>query len=235
MRTSFLLTLLLSTLTITTAAPSPNYPNEKREPRPQADISQLLQLASYAGVTLPADPAVLLSLGPIAQYLASELPTAPVLSVLVTAAPSGFLSEILHDPAYASSFESAFAAGTPPGWFQSLPTEVKSYLHTYSDYGGVATAAAEVGVLVNATTTSSGRSVAATTGSVLSSALSGGVAGSSTGSGSMSTTSAPSTTSGAAAGGASSSTSQALAPRETGLLGLGIAGVVGILGLAVAL
>lgn len=229
MRASTLLTLLLSTGTLTTAAPSPN---EKREPQPQADISQLLQLASYAGITaLPTDPAVLLSLGPIANLLASELPTAPVLSVLKTAAPSGFLSEILHNPAYASSFESAFAAGTPPGWFQSLPTEVKSYLHTYSDYGGVATAAAEVGALINTMTTGSGRSVAATTGSVMSSALSGGVAGSPTGSGSMSITSGAS----AASGAASSSTSQALAPRETGLLGIGIAGVVGILGLAVAL
>ena len=129
---------------------------------------------------------------------------------------------------------SAFAAGTPPGWFQSLPTEVRSYLHTYSDYGGVATAAAEVGALVGSTTTTSGRSVAATTGSVLSSALTGGLAGSS-GSSSMSTTSAQSTTSEPASGGASSTISQALAPRETGMLGLGIAGVVGILGLAVAL
>ncbi|KAL9124578.1 MAG: hypothetical protein Q9217_006100 [Psora testacea] len=111
----------------------------------QADVSQLLQLASLAGITaLPTDPAVLLSLGPLANSLAAALPTPSVLSVLMTAAPSGFVSSIVNDPSYASSFQYAFSVGSSPSWFNALPTDVKSYLHTYSGFGGVAGAAGAV-------------------------------------------------------------------------------------------
>ncbi|KAL8947533.1 MAG: hypothetical protein Q9222_006194 [Ikaeria aurantiellina] len=114
-----------------------------RQQQPQ-NIPQLLQLASIAGITLPTDPAALLSLGPVAARLQSALPTSSVLSVLVTAAPPDFLSNVVHDPSYAVSFEEAFAAGSSPSWFLALPTDVKNYLHTYSGYGGVATAVGEV-------------------------------------------------------------------------------------------
>ena len=98
--------------------------------------------ASLAGITaLPTDPTLLLSLGPLANSLAAQLPTSSVLSVLVTAAPSGFVSSIVNDPSYANSFESAFAAGNSPSWFNALPTDVKSYLHTYTGFGAVAGAA----------------------------------------------------------------------------------------------
>ncbi|KAL8681153.1 MAG: hypothetical protein Q9186_002685 [Xanthomendoza sp. 1 TL-2023] len=141
-----LLTLLSTTLT------SPIQTIEERHiltethhhhlsPRQQAqNIPQLLSLASLAGITLPTDPAALLSLGPVAARLQSYLPTPSVLSVLQSAAPPEFISQVVHDPAYAASFEEAFAKGSSPSWFLALPTDVKSYLHTYSGYGGVATA-----------------------------------------------------------------------------------------------
>ena len=101
--------------------------------------------ASLAGITaLPTDPAVLLELGPVANSLASALPTSSVLAVLLTAAPSGFVSSIVNNPSYANSFESAFSAGSSPSWFNGLPTDVKSYLHTYSGFGGLATAAGAI-------------------------------------------------------------------------------------------
>ncbi|MCJ1475977.1 hypothetical protein MMC13_004641 [Lambiella insularis] len=206
--------------------------HEKR----QDSVSELLQLASIAGITaLPTSPAFLLSIAPIANQLASELPTAPVLSVLETAAPSGFLSQILHDPSFASSFESAFAAGTPPGWFVSLPTSVKSYLHTYSDYGAVATDAGEIAQLEsNATAAPSG-----TTASTTSTTQSGGkmslttmVTTSGTGALGTDTASASSTPSG---GREPSTTSSVAGAAETAGLGLGVVGVVGLLGLAAVL
>ncbi|KAL8712314.1 MAG: hypothetical protein Q9220_003465 [cf. Caloplaca sp. 1 TL-2023] len=141
-----------------------------RQQQPQ-NIPQLLQLASIAGITLPTDPAALLSLGPVAARLQSFLPTSSVLSVLVTAAPPDFLSNIVHNPSYAVSFESAFAAGSSPSWFLALPTDVKNYLHTYSGYGGVATAVGEVESVTRAaspnsagTATGSGATAMTTTG-----------------------------------------------------------------------
>ena len=80
----------------------------------------------------------------MANSLASALPTSSVLAVLLTAAPSGFVSSIVNDPSYANSFESAFSAGSSPSWFNGLPTDVKSYLHTYSGFGGLATAAGAI-------------------------------------------------------------------------------------------
>ncbi|KAL8970209.1 MAG: hypothetical protein Q9197_003940 [Variospora fuerteventurae] len=125
-------------------------------PRQQQNIPQLISLASLAGITLPTDPAVLLSLGPVAASLESYLPTSSVLSVLVTAAPSDFLSNVVNDPVYASSFQEAFAEGNSPSWFLALPSDVKSYLHTYSGYGGVATAVGEFDSVAGQTTGSTG-------------------------------------------------------------------------------
>ncbi|KAL8987391.1 MAG: hypothetical protein Q9177_003393 [Variospora cf. flavescens] len=121
-------------------------------PRQQQNIPQLISLASLAGITLPTDPAVLLSLGPVAASLESYLPTPSVLSVLVTAAPSDFLSNVVNDPVYASSFQEAFAEGNSPSWFLALPSDVRSYLHTYSGYGGVATAVGEFDSVAGQTT-----------------------------------------------------------------------------------
>ncbi|MCJ1336061.1 hypothetical protein MMC09_001336 [Bachmanniomyces sp. S44760] len=210
--------------------------HEKRQ-----DYSQLLDLASEAGITaLPTDPAVLLSLGPIANSLAAALPTASVISVLQTAAPSGFISSILHDPSYAQSFESQFSAGTPPGWFQSLPTDVKSYLHTYSNYGNVATGLAAVNSLtaqigMNATgsgSSGSGSSTSGGSGSTTMTTSSSSQSGGGVTAGSSSSSSSGTGPSGAAA---SPTSSQGQAPKATAAVAMGLMGVAGVLGLAIAL
>ncbi|MCJ1385053.1 hypothetical protein MMC17_008171 [Xylographa soralifera] len=225
-------TIVLALAACAIAAPG------KKEER-QDNLSQLLGLASEAGITaLPTDPAVLLSLGPIAEQLASELPTAPVLSVLMTAAPSGFISEILHNPSFASSWESAFAAGTPPGWFSSLPTDVKSYLHTYSDYGSAATDVGEIAALTNATTTGGAFGPAGSSGSMttsLTSTQSGGrVSITTTPAGTPGPeTTTFSTTNGH--GGTPTATPSSAMAAETAVLGMGLVGVVGMLGLAAVL
>ncbi|MCJ1321774.1 hypothetical protein MMC15_007119 [Xylographa vitiligo] len=211
-----------NTVILALAACAVAAPGEKG--KRQDNLSQLLTLASEAGITaLPTDPAVLLELGPIAEQLASELPTAPVLSVLMTAAPSGFISEILHNPSFASSWESAFAAGTPPGWFSSLPTDVKSYLHTYSDYGSAATDVGEIAALTNATTTGGAFGPPGSSGSMTTSMTS------TQSSGSMSITSTPTATVGPA------TTSSSAMAAETAAMGMGLVGVVGVLGLAALL
>ncbi|MCJ1400153.1 hypothetical protein MMC11_003357 [Xylographa trunciseda] len=214
------------TIVLALAACAIAAPGQKKR---QNNLSQLLELASEAGITaLPTDPAVLLSLGPIANQLASELPTAPVLSVLMTAAPSGFISEILHNPSFASSWESAFAAGTPPGWFSSLPTNVKSYLHTYSDYGPAATDVGEIAALTNATTTGGAFGPAGSSGSMTTSMTS------TPSSGSITAMTTAASGMGTTMGTPSATPSSAMA-AERAVLGLGLAGVVGMLGLAVAL
>lgn len=198
--------------------------------------------ASLAGVTaLPTDPAVLLQLGPLANSLASALPTSSVLGVLLTAAPPGFVSSIVNDPSYASSFESAFSAGNSPAWFNSLPTSVRSYLHTYSGFGGLAGA----GAAIKSVTADAGNGTAAATGSG-SVMTTGGGASSSSGT-STAQNSANSAQSAASVSSASaayvaaadatstSSSSKGGAARPTGAVAAGLAGVVGLLGVAAAL
>ncbi|KAL8737313.1 MAG: hypothetical protein Q9181_001804 [Wetmoreana brouardii] len=234
----FSILLTLVTL-ITTSLTAPVQSVEERhiltetrqqQPQQQQDIPQLLTLASLAGITLPTDPAVLLSLGPVAARLQSYLPTSSVLSVLETAAPQSFLSNIVHDPAYAMSFEEAFAKGSSPSWFLALPTDVKSYLHTYSGYGDVATA---VGDLESVTRASMGESG---TGS-----RSGGSMATMTGSGSSQTSGVESTilsgtvASGTNANAQSTSSSTGGATRPTGPLALEFVWVVGLLGFAIGL
>jgi len=210
----------------------------------QTNLSQLLGLATEAGITaLPTDPAVLFSLAPIVNQLASELPTAPVLSVLMTAAPTGFISEILHNPSFASSWESAFAAGTPPGWFSSLPTDVKSYLHTYSGYADAGSQVAEIAELTNATTTGGAFGPAASSGTSDSGSMTTSMTSTQSGGRESITTTptaapAPETTTYSttnAHGGTPTATTSSAMAAETAVLGLGLAGVVGMLGLAVAL
>lgn len=167
---------------------------------------------------------MILGLGDVAQNLADALPTAPVLSALLTAAPPSFISNIVHDRTFANSFESAFAAGSSPSWFNALPTGVKSYLHTYSGFGGLAQAANAVqsGALTGTSeakatagsATSATAASATTAESVSEKAATGGTAASS----------APSST----------STSNS-APTPSTAFGASLVGVIGILGLAIAL
>ncbi|KAI4167055.1 MAG: hypothetical protein LQ343_007520 [Gyalolechia ehrenbergii] len=241
-----LLTLLLSISSITLTAPVQSIEERHiltetlilaRQQQPQ-NIPQLLTLASLAGITLPTDPAVLISLAPVAAELQSYLPTSSVLSVLQTAAPPEFLSNVVHDPAYAASFQSAFAAGSSPSWFLALPTDVKDYLHTYSNYGGVATAVDDLGSVAGGRMSSRGSEETMTSGGSEGTATSMGDETSQTtsvtsrgdamtsgnGANAQETRSSPSTT--AATGGA---------VRPTGPLVLALAGVVGVLALAVTL
>ncbi|CAF9935522.1 MAG: hypothetical protein HETSPECPRED_009817 [Heterodermia speciosa] len=221
------LTLLALAASSSLAAPEPTQHRrneiQNRQDQTPNNIPQLLTLASLAALPLPTDPTVLLRLGPLAAQLASALPTAPVLSALETAAPRSFLSNIVHDPAYASSFESAFAAGSSPSWFNALPTSVKSYLHTYTGFAGVATAAGE---LAGVTGSGSG------TGSTAAAAA--------TETGSGSTGSAQSTTAGTtssqATAAAAAATSASAAKGEAGkVVVAGIVGAVGVLGVVVVL
>lgn len=245
----FKLTLAIFALIASSvAAPAPEYIEERHVVeiyKRQADISQLLQLASLAGVTaLPTDPAVLLQLGPLANSLASALPTSSVLGVLLTAAPSGFVSSIVNDPSYASSFESAFSAGNSPAWFNSLPTSVLSYLHTYSGFGGLAGAGAAIKSVTadagNDTAAATGSGTATTTGSGASSS-SGTSAAQNSASSAQSAASVASVSSASAAyvaaadATSTSSSSKGGAARPTGAVAAGLAAVVGLLGVAVAL
>jgi len=109
--------------------------------------------------------------------------------VLETAIPQSVLTE-LTDPAKASSIASDIADGSTPGWYASLPGDVKSYLSSYTA-GAVTTSIASAA--------STAASQATATGSSGSSASTGG------------------------------------APRATGIVAAGIAGAVGVLGLAIAL
>ncbi|MCJ1451641.1 hypothetical protein MMC28_001981 [Mycoblastus sanguinarius] len=244
---------LLAFVASSLAAPGiPEYIEERHvvqiEKR-QADVSQLLQLASLAGITaLPTEPAVLLELGPLANSLASELPTSSVLAVLITAAPTGFVSSIVNDPSYASSFESAFSAGNSPAWFTSLPTSIQSYLHTYSGGAGFA-GLAGAGAAVQAATSDAGGSDGNSTSSASGASGMSSMSMTTTGSSAASVASASSasamgatseatteantaTTTSATAGTASSASSKAGAPHATGAIA---AGVVGMLGMAAAL
>ncbi|KAL2043467.1 hypothetical protein N7G274_003774 [Stereocaulon virgatum] len=230
----------------------------------QADIPQLLQLASLAGITaFPTDPAILFALGPQVNSLAAALPTSSVLAVLLTAAPSGFVSQVVNDPSYAASFESAFSAGSSPSWFNGLPTDVRSYLHTYSGFGGLATAA---GAFEAATQTASSELIAGGTATGIrplgvpttsgSSGASAATATATSGSSGMSmTTSMNSSASAASVSSAStlsaaqnsvtqvsssrttasSASSQGGAARPTGAIAVGLAGAIGVLGVAIAL
>lgn len=180
--------------------------------------------ASVAGITLPSDPAVILALGDVADNLAEALPTAPVLSVLLTAAPPSFISNIVHDQSFANSFESAFAAGSSPSWFNALPTSVKSYLHTYSGFGGLAQAAAAVqtGALsVTPTSRATTKSTASTTSPSPTSTQS---ASENAITGSTATSSAPVST-----------TSPNSARRLGGALSASLVGVLGMLTLVMTL
>ena len=232
-------TLLLLLQPSTLAAPEPAPAEQPRlAPRQDNPISQILNLASLAGIPVPTnDPVLLLSLGPLAGQLGSLLPTAPVLSALVTAAPSGFLSNIVHDPAYASSFEQEFAAGSSPSWFLGLPSDVRSYLHTYKDLPAVATAVAtDLTKLESAASGAVSRSAASA--SAASASMSNSMTDSTSGTGStqdLSSVSATPTSSGSASAQRTSSTSTGGAAHETGVLAVGAAAMAGILGLAVVL
>ena len=227
MRSPISSTLLTLLTFLSTASTAPTQTIEERHileeliilPRQAQNIPQLLSLASLAGITLPTDPAALLSLGPVAARLQSYLPTSSVLSVLQTAAPSDFISNVVNDPVYANSFQSAFAAGSSPSWFLNLPSDVKKYLHTYSGYGDVATAVGRIDSANSEATSSATMTSSSSTSTAESSSTEN--EDSATAAGAQSTTPADDSESGAA--------------RFAAPLVLGLAGAAGVLGLAIVL
>ena len=202
--------------------------------------------ASLAGINVPTDPAVILALGPVASKLAAALPTSPVLAVLETAAPTAFLSQIVHDQTFANSFESAFAAGSSPSWFTALPTEVKGYLHSYSGFGGLATVAGGIDSALPkatsaATTVGSGTQATSSAGDVTTSnSRSSATSATSALSASAASSNAKSATSGSTASGtAAAKSSASSASPTTGGVGrataLRFSGVLGILAVVIML
>ncbi|SMR63574.1 unnamed protein product [Zymoseptoria tritici ST99CH_3D1] len=135
-----------------------------------------------------------------------------IISVLQTAIPTSVVSQVLSDPAaFLSSVESDASKGQFPSWFSALPSDVKSYL-------GVEASATATGD--SSEMTSAGDSEATD----FSSMMTGG-------SGAMETGSTTSSSGGGAT--AASSTSSGGAAAETKVVGMGIAGAVGLVGLLV--
>ena len=165
--------------------------------RPVVAVVDVFASASIAGVTaLPTDPAAQSSLQAVANGLAAILPNPSVFSVLETAVPHSLISELANNPSAASSFESQFAAGSTPPWFSSLPTDVRSYLHTYQP-SFAALASATNATHMSTTQTSSTQSTTSTSMSTSSS-------------GSGSTTSTDSTQSGNSQSASSAAAASAL-------------------------
>ena len=224
--------------------------------RHRAQRCTVLRIRSHHLRHSPTDPAALLSPYPLATQLVQYLPPSPVLSVLETAVPAGFVSSVVHDPSFAASFEQAFASGSPPSWFTALPSDVQGYLHTWQ-VGGLASEVGSVEAGLGAATGSLPHSIIganATSGSARFGPLVTGASGSGSESGMVT---APSTTGGvtsasgtvlsgtntpasssvaaqsaaAASSGASTaaapSSSNAGAPHQTGLLATGMAAAVG--------
>ncbi|KAF2770963.1 hypothetical protein EJ03DRAFT_326032 [Teratosphaeria nubilosa] len=148
-----------------------------------------------------------------------------VLSVLETALPSSLIAEaVTNSAAVSSQIASEFAEGSTPGWFQSLPPDVKTYL---------------VPVSSTATATAASSGTAAATGASYGSGISTGSSGImggnttaatavTTGSLSSSSSSASTSSGSSAASATGSSSSSAGASMPTAMFGAGIAGVMGL-------
>lgn len=166
--------------------------------------------------------------------------------MLETAAPSSFLSQVVHDSSFAQSFESAFSEGSSPSWFTALPTDVKSYLHTYPGFGGLATAAgavqsAEASISSASTTPGSATAALSSTGALKTSTTHPAATSGTSASSSLKTTSASSGSTVGGTGATPSSASSQTTPktasvgRPTRAIAASFAGVVGFLTVAVVL
>lgn len=184
--------------------------------------------------------------------LLDSIPTS-ILTVMETAIPSSWLSEFM-DPSSHDSIISEIAAGTMPAWYNSLPSSVKAWATSvggnFADalLGGsaVATATGMATADANAATGTASVVIATATGSF----GSAGSAGSSAAVSSLVSSASSATTSKAASASSASSSAHASsaassahasatstggAPVATGGVALSMAGVAGILGLALAL
>ncbi|KAF2094492.1 hypothetical protein NA57DRAFT_60533 [Rhizodiscina lignyota] len=144
----------------------------------------------------------------------SSVNTASIYGVLITALPSSLLAEATNTAKLSSDIANQFKT-TTPGWFQSLPSDVQSYLidqgeSTMSVMSTAGTAGASSGVSAskNASTIAT-PTLSASSGSGSSSGGSSGGSGSS----------------------GASSVSTAAAAIPTAVVGGGIAGLIGLIGM----
>ncbi|KAJ5094294.1 hypothetical protein N7456_010155 [Penicillium angulare] len=158
-----------------------------------------------------------------------------ILSVLETAVPVSWYEEIM-DPSSLSSIMNDIEAGTFPAWYNALPSSVKAWAYSEAELDflsitGADSSSSEATVAPQATATTTPLNVAVTNtaaANVSSGAPTSEVASSSSAK-STSQVSSPSSAS------ASSATSSGGAPVPTTGVAMGLAGVAGLLGLAIAL
>jgi hypothetical protein len=166
-------------------------------------------------------------LGSISSYAAGLEVAIPssILTVMETAIPASWQDEVITDPAFRSSVASAAAAGTYPAWYNELPSSVKAWASSNFDAQvlGVPSTTKNVASETGSTGTQSVSNAVQTTSSG-SSAAATSVSSSRSGSGSSSVSASASPAK--STGGASLPTSGAI---------MGVAGVAGVLSLAVML
>ncbi|KAK3068024.1 hypothetical protein LTR53_014726 [Teratosphaeriaceae sp. CCFEE 6253] len=197
----------------------------------------ILAVSAFAASVLAQDTtAAAASINPISLY-----------SVLQTALPSSLVAEALTNSAAASSEIAAqFAAGQTPTWFSALPSDIKTYLVPLatnpaalsSAAGNVTGAANATGILggngtaIGGVAQSSSAALNSSASSVVavgsSSSAAAGMA-SMTASGAATSASASAASATGASG--SSSTASAAGAIPTAVVGMGLAGVVGFVGL----
>ncbi|KAI1838213.1 hypothetical protein DTO006G1_4708 [Penicillium roqueforti] len=211
-----------------------------------------LFLAATA-LAAPADPTATSSGTETADsdetYDISDVPSS-IMSVLATAIPASWYDEII-DPASRSVIISEAAAGTYPAWYNALPSSVKAWATSNFDdqLAGVSATASATGtqtetadssaIETGSTTPSRQTSNAAVTTSA-STTASGSTSISSSSSDSSSDSSSsiissPSSDSSSSSSSPSSSQSTGGAPAPTGGIAMGVAGMAGVLALALAL
>ncbi|KAI2713445.1 hypothetical protein CBS147332_5185 [Penicillium roqueforti] len=218
----------------------------------QYKVLTTLFLAATA-LAAPADPTATSSGTETADsdetYDISDVPSS-IMSVLATAIPASWYDEII-DPASRSVIISEAAAGTYPAWYNALPSSVKAWATSNFDdqIAGVSATASATGTQVEtadssaietgSTTPSRQTSNAAVTTSA-STTASGSTSISSSSSDSSSDSSSsiissPSSDSSSSSSSPSSSQSTGGAPAPTGGIAMGVAGMAGVLALALAL
>ncbi|KAF2661446.1 hypothetical protein K491DRAFT_454497 [Lophiostoma macrostomum CBS 122681] len=167
---------------------------------------------------------------------------ASVLLVLATALPPDSISQATANPsAFASALASSVSAGDVPGWYQSLPADVKSYLPKLYPVAAAAsttapaTSAATSTAVVESTSVVATSTVIITSGTALSTVAATGATISSSTIGSNSTvistvsSATLKSTGGTASGTGSPATGAASYP--TVVAGAGVAGAMAFLGM----
>ncbi|KAJ5795367.1 uncharacterized protein N7518_001106 [Penicillium psychrosexuale] len=220
----------------------------------QYKVLTTLFLAATA-LAAPADPTSTSSGTETADndetYDIADVPSS-IMSVLATAIPASWYDEII-DPASRSVIISEAAAGTYPAWYNALPSSVKAWATSNFDdqLAGVPATASATGtqtetadssaIETGSTTPSHQTSNAAVTTSASTTAsdstfISSTSSASSSDSSSVSSSSSDSSSdSSSTSSSPSSSQSTGGAPAPTGGIAMGVAGMAGVLALALAL